>query len=87
MKKLYAFATMIVAVTCANAQNSVDFETYPIGAESFDNGINAQGYFIFNDVYLSNVYDTAWGSWTGFSISIRISSLPVPCNVNIRLAF
>ena len=69
MKKLYAFAAMIVAVTCANAQNVVDFETYPIGAESFDNGLNAQGYFMFNDVYLSNVYDTAWGSWTGFAIS------------------
>ena len=69
MKKLYAFAAMIVAVTCTNAQNVVDFETYPIGAESFDNGLNAQGYFMFNDVYLSNAYDTAWGSWTGFAIS------------------
>ena len=69
MKKLYTFATLIAVFSCVNAQNSVEFETYSLGAESFDNGLNAQGYFIFNDVYLSNVYDTAWGSWTGFSIS------------------
>jgi hypothetical protein len=69
MKKIYAFATMLGVVTCVNAQNVIDFETYPLGTESFDNGLNAPGYFMFNDVYLSNVYDTAWGSWTGFSIS------------------
>ena len=69
MNKKIAFVAMLSLSLFVSAQNIVDFESYPLGAESFDNGVNASGYFMFNDVYLSNNYDTTWSSWTGFSIS------------------
>ena len=69
MKKRIALVAMLGLAPFINAQNLVDFESYPLGTETFDNGISAPGYFMFNDVYLSNTYDTTWGSWTGFSIS------------------
>lgn len=54
----------------ASAQFVVDFESYGLNPESYDNGSAGGGDFYFNEITLNNFYDTSWGGyWEGFSIS------------------
>ncbi len=72
MKKIYAMAGFILLNAAVQAQNVIDFESYNLAPESYDNGQNANGYFDFNGTTLTNTYtvDTVWGDyWSGFAIS------------------
>jgi hypothetical protein len=72
MKKIYILITSLLVGAAANAQQIIDFENHVLASESFDNGSAGGGNFSFGGngpVYLTNVYDTAWASWNGFSIS------------------
>lgn len=56
----------------ATSQSTFDFEFFNLSAESYENGSAGNGDFIFTQnetIQMTNVYDTAWGSWNGFSIS------------------
>jgi hypothetical protein len=70
MKKIYMLAA--AAMLCSNlfAQiDSVDFESFSLNPQSYDNGSAGNGNFMFSSISFSNYYDVAWGSWNGFSIS------------------
>ena len=72
MKKIYIIVASLFLGANINAQQVVDFESFTLSAESFDNGSAGNGDFIMGqnlDVILSNVYDPTFFSWTGFSIS------------------
>ena len=71
MKKIFLLATALFIGANINAQNVVDFESFtlPAAVDTFDNGSAGAGDFILNNVALSNVYNSSWGSWNGFSIS------------------
>lgn len=70
MKKIYLILTIISISLCSNAQLVEDFESFSLAPDTFDNGADQNGDFIFQDWILNNVYDTAWGgSWTGFAMS------------------
>lgn len=70
MKKLYVLTIALVIGASAQAQ-TVDFESFTLAADTFDNGSAGNGDFLFlsNEVSFTNVYDTQWSSWSGFAIS------------------
>lgn len=70
MKKLYVLATALFIGASAQAQ-LVDFESFTLASETYDNGSGGNGNFQFfnGDIDLYNFYDTGWSSWTGFTIS------------------
>lgn len=72
MKKIYVCLIALAVGHSVTAQYTVDFESHPLTPESYDNGSAGNGDFAFTQnvpVYLTNSYDTNWGSWTGFAIS------------------
>ena len=72
MKKIYVCLLAFAVSHSLTAQYTVDFESHPLNAESYDNGSSGNGDFAFTQnvpVYLTNTYDTTWGSWSGFAIS------------------
>ena len=72
MKKIYIIAASLFLGANINAQLAVDFESFTLSTESFDNGSAGGGDFIMgqnSDVILSNVFDPTFSSWNGFSIS------------------
>ena len=69
MKKNYVLLAVLLLASSTQAQQVIDFEAHPLSAESYDNGSAGGGDFVFTDVTFTNYYDTAWGSWNGFSIS------------------
>ncbi len=72
MKKIYIIAASLFLGANINAQLTVDFESFTLSTESFDNGSAGGGDFIMgqnSDVILSNVFDPSFSSWNGFSIS------------------
>jgi len=52
-----------------SAQEVVDFESVSLTPESYNNGSDGSGNFVFGMVELTNIYDAGWGSWNGFSAS------------------
>ncbi|MFT5582424.1 MAG: hypothetical protein ACI9G9_001690 [Psychromonas sp.] len=68
MKKNYVLAACIMAVTSINAQ-IIDFESFVLDPESYDNGSDESGGFQFGDAFFGNYYDTTYDYNTGFSIT------------------
>lgn len=56
-------------VTSAMWPNEADFDQYPLGNDTFANGVDADGGFMFNNSYFANDYNSSWNSWTGWSVS------------------
>lgn len=71
MKKIYTVvaAAMLCGTISAQVNDTVTFESHSLTADSFDNGSAGNGDFQFGFLSLTNFYDVAWGSWSGFSIS------------------
>ena len=69
MKKNYVLAAALLLGASTQAQDTINFDSFMLSAESYDNGSAGNGDFIFGELQFNNVYDTAWGSWDGFSIS------------------
>lgn len=69
MKKIYALVSAAFICSNISAQNQIDFESISLTLESYNNGSDGSGDFIFESFNLSNTYDAGWGSWNGFSIS------------------
>lgn len=71
MKKIYSVVTaaLICGTISAQVYDTVTFESHVLSPNSFDNGSAGNGDFEFGFINLSNVYDVAWGSWNGFSVS------------------
>ena len=69
MKKIWMLA--VAALVCNNlrAQFTVDFETFTLSPESYDNGSAGNGNFMIDNLTFSNFYDDVWQSWNGFTIS------------------
>ena len=70
MKKvLLTGALSALFINLSIGQQTFDFESVTLSADSYDNGSSGAGDFVFGQLTLSNVYDAQWGSWNGFSIS------------------
>lgn len=71
MKKIYTVvaATLICGTFLAQVNDTVTFESHALSADSYDNGSAGNGDFQFGFLSLTNSYNTAWSSWSGFSIS------------------
>ncbi len=69
MKKIYTLVA--TALVCSNltAQTVIDFENVVLNPETYDNGYAGASNFSMAGFTFSNIYDAAWGSWNGFSIS------------------
>jgi hypothetical protein len=73
MKKIYLLSTALMLGASSQAQQTIDFESFNLDVESYDNGSDGNGAFIFesfqNDISFTNNYDSEWGSWSGYAIS------------------
>ncbi|MBB77858.1 MAG: hypothetical protein CL844_02515 [Crocinitomicaceae bacterium] len=73
MKKNYLSLIFLMLSLALQSQQLIDFESFNLNVESYDNGSSGNGDFIFgsqsNEISLSNSYDTTWQSWSGYSIS------------------
>lgn len=73
MKKNYFVISLIVVLFIATqttkAQFISDFEDLTLSSESFWNGSDGAGKFVSGSVQFLNSYNSAWGSWSGFSYS------------------
>ena len=71
MKKLYVLATALFIGASAQAQVLIDFESFTLAPETYDNGSGGNGNFGFSngEVEFYNDYYVPWSSWTGFAIS------------------
>ena len=72
MKKIYLAVIAVFALGSSQAQQTEDFESFSLNAESFDNGQSAGGQFAIGSLILDNSYtvDTVWGDyWAGFAMS------------------
>ncbi len=73
MKKIYVLATALLLGASTQAQQTVDFESFTLAADTFDNGSAGNGDFLLgtDQIRFSNEFTpNNWGgSWTGYSIS------------------
>ena len=71
MKKIYILATALFFGANANAQELIDFESFnlPAAIDTFYNGADDNGDFTIDYATFSNMYNTTYSSWTGFSVS------------------
>jgi len=69
MKKSTLFGALILSLNFAYGQSTVNFESISLSPESYDNGSGGAGDFVIGDLTFTNVYNSSWGSWNGFSIS------------------
>ena len=69
MKKIYSFSITLLLGATTFAQGTVGFDLQALSPESYDNGSGGSGDFMFSSMTFTNVYDTQWSSWNGFSIS------------------
>jgi hypothetical protein len=67
-ENLVFLITVLTILSTANA-NTATFEDLALPAESYWNGSDESGGFVSGGAYFSNNYDSAWGSWDGFSYS------------------
>jgi len=64
--------TVLLLVCLSNflmAQTTADFEGLLTQPETFLNGIDGNGGYASGNIFLPNIYDDIWDSWTGWSIS------------------
>jgi len=69
MKKIYVIATALIMGATIQAQNLVDFESFGLTPETYDNGSAGGGSFVIDGISLNNYYNASWMSWEGFAIS------------------
>ena len=75
MKKIYLSIIALAVGGTVAAQSTFDFESYPLSAESYDNGgpMMGGGDFVLTEtesIRLTNYYDTSFGGyWLGHAIS------------------
>ncbi len=67
-RNLVCSFVVLTIVSTANADIAT-FEDLVLPAESYWNGSDESGGFTSGGAYFSNNYDSAWGSWDGFSYS------------------
>ncbi len=77
MKKIYFLTTALLLGANINAQPLIDFESFslPAAVDTFYNGADGAGDFTINYATFSNVYNTQFNSWTGFSVSNMTDTL------------
>ena len=65
------FFTIIFSffLSASMAQTTVDFENFQMDADTFMNGVDANGGFSVGNVYLPNNYNPQYNSFTGWAIS------------------
>ena len=68
MKLVLLFCLLAITL---NGQDTivVNFESFGLGPDSFLNGEDGSQGFVENEVYFPNVYEDAFGSWSGWAIS------------------
>lgn len=86
MKKIYFLTAISFATSFLSAQTTETFESFSLTPESYDNGSAGNGDFVFNPLTLDNVYNDAWSSWTGFSIS-NVTDNTTPGSLNQYASF
>ena len=69
MKKIYVLVATALVCSTFSAQTVINFENVSLNPETYDNGYAGSSNFLMAGFTFSNVYDAAWGSWNGFSIS------------------
>ena len=69
MKKIYSFSIAVILAATTNAQSIVDFESFGLNPESYDNGSAGNGDFTIGDLTFTNYYNASWMSWNGFTVS------------------
>ncbi len=69
MKKIYVLVATALVCSNLSAQTVIDFENVSLNPETYDNGYAGSSNFFIAGFTFSNIYDAAWGSWNGFSIS------------------
>ena len=69
MKKIYVLVATALVCSNLSAQTVIDFENISLNPETYDNGYAGSSNFFIAGFTFSNIYDAAWGSWNGFSIS------------------
>lgn len=69
MRILLIVMIVMYQMTYLASQETVDFEEYEIGVDSFLNGSEADGKFVSKSITLPNNYDPEFASWIGWSIS------------------
>ena len=71
LMKFRNLVCLIAALTIISTANAdvATFEDLALPAESYWNGSDESGGFTSGSAYFSNNYDSAWGSWDGFSYS------------------
>jgi len=71
LMKFRNLVCLIAVLTIVNTANSdiATFEDLALPTESYWNGSDESGGFTSGGAYFSNNYDSAWGSWDGFSYS------------------
>ncbi len=69
MKRIFFSASFLIFSFTITAQ-SVDFESFNLPLDTFNNGSDLSGGFTENEMFFFNSYDSAFGGfWDGFSIS------------------
>ncbi len=64
------FVILCCLTTCLlNGQTTADFENFSMSSESFLNGEDGSGGFTSGNIWLPNLYEDVWGSWSGWAIS------------------
>jgi hypothetical protein len=74
MKKIYIGIFAMSVVFTINAQTTIDFESTNLTTDSYNNGSDLSGGFLYNDVHFFNYYDTTYNYNTGFSISNQVDN-------------
>lgn len=69
MKLHFTFLMTLFCATFLTAQTVVDFEAFELAPASFLNGSDGSGGFSSGDVFLPNLYNANYDSWTGWAIS------------------
>ena len=68
MKHYLSLFFFLFSITL-HAQSVVDFEEFDLDPESYLNGSDGSGGFQSGDLFLPNIYDAYFMSWTGWAIS------------------
>lgn len=66
---ILAAAAALLTLSHARASVTATFDDLPLAPESYYNGSDEAGGFTSAGIHLSNSYNTAWSSWSGFSLS------------------
>ena len=66
--------TLLTIIICAIglttiAQSTIDFENFDLAQDTFLNGSDLSGGFVFGEISFPNLYNTEFGSWEGWAIS------------------